>query len=159
MSLTHSLKQNLEMGLGKTLQTIGLILAAPPKGHTYPYGADKTTDDQVDNNGGSNDPVPNKSTIQSMNRKDLKMVLKNAGLTLGGNKDELVNRVLEGVGSRNITGTHFPMGISPPPTPGTTTESPSGFCTLIACPVSVMSNWDQQIRKVRLDRSYATQKT
>ena len=25
------------MGLGKTLQTIGLILSNPPEGHNYPY--------------------------------------------------------------------------------------------------------------------------
>ena len=153
----HKSKHIKEMGLGKTLQTIGLILAAPPEGHAYPNGIINATNDDVMMEEGSRaetvgdtTPIPSESTIRALNNKELKVVLRSAKLTLGGKKSDLVMRVLDGIESGDVNGRHFPVSnMSQKSDAVGHAKTPAGFCTLIACPVPVMSNWDEQIKKVR----------
>jgi len=123
-----------EMGLGKTLQTLGLILLNPPPGVEYT--------DTPDCSEGPVIPLPSESVIQSAKVAVLKNILKGAGLKCSGKKEELRQRVLDGTHTRRITGDHFPVGMRPMVTPvvGSTNR-----CTLIVCPVSVMSNWQTQV--------------
>jgi len=129
------------MGLGKTIQTLGLILLAPPPG--VEYRAQKKA------SGGSLEqqkeviPMPTESTIRSANNTTLKSILKAAKLKVSGKKQDLVQRILDGKNSEEITGEHFPVSMRPTPVAGRATTR----CTLIVCPVSVMSNWQHQVNE------------
>ncbi len=86
------------MGMGKTIQAIGLILSAPPNGNMLPNRADE------------------KENIHSMegNKK----------------KTSLYSKLLQ-----NRAPTCRPK------------SDQHGCCTLVVCPVSVMSNWQIQFDK------------
>lgn len=121
-----------EMGLGKTIQTIGLILAAPPSGHEYKGEAKEAK------------IMPTRSRIEVEKAGVLKSILKAAGLKQSGKKADQVDRIMQGIEDETVTVEHFPELMTAVPKLQATTGG-SGFCTLIVCPVSVISNWQQQI--------------
>ena len=140
------------MGLGKTLQTIGLILLSPPNGNAYPEGTNddepqKMSAEEINQSeeGKDNTPIPADSMIRSQKAAILKSILKAAGLKLSGKKSDQIDRILAGIKDGKITGSHFPAFMTAPPPPTSSTSSSFGSCTLIVCPVSVMSNWEVQI--------------
>jgi SWI/SNF-related matrix-associated actin-dependent regulator of chromatin subfamily A3 len=128
------------MGLGKTLQTIGLILSNPPSGHTYPAGRLPGEPAPVVNDENAA-PLPTEAAVQSLKVAELKMVLQDANLKPKGKRDDLVAQCLTGMKQGTIPGECFPSRLMAPVIGGSTR-----VCTLIVCPVSVMSNWDQQIQ-------------
>jgi SNF2 family DNA or RNA helicase len=128
------------MGLGKTLQTIGLILSAPPSGHTYPAGRLPGEPAPVVNDENAV-PLPSEAAVRTLKVAELKMALKYANLKPKGKRDDLVAQCLTGMKQGTIIGKCFPSRLTAPVTGGSTR-----VCTLIVCPVSVMSNWDQQIQ-------------
>lgn len=147
-----------EMGLGKTLQTIGLILSNPPKGHVYPEGINEDEPPKTaivcKNEEGEEEeeectiPIPSKALIGSQKIATLRLILKAAGLKQSGKKADQIERIVNGIRCGMIDGSHFPSFMMNPPSPHPSTASlPStfGICTLIVCPVSVMSNWEYQI--------------
>ena len=71
----------------------------------------------------------------------LKSILKAAGMKQSGKKTDKIDRILAGVKNGMISVSHFPSFMTAASSTGTT-----GICSLIVCPVSVMSNWDVQIR-------------
>ena len=132
------------MGLGKTLQVIGLILLAPPPGVEY-----KVQKHKVEVAGGEVSekeyvPMPEESVIRAANVSTLKSVLKAAKLGVSGKKADLLQRIIDGKDTQVITGEHFPLSMRPKLDPSSTSVS-STRCTLIVCPVSVMSSWIHQV--------------
>jgi len=109
-------------------------MLAPPPGVEYSYRSDLKSDD------GPVIPMPSDSVIGSAKATDLKSILKAAGLKVSGKKDVLVQRVLDGKNNNDITGENFPVSMRP-----TVGGSAKDRCTLIVCPVSVMSNWQLQV--------------
>lgn len=153
-----------EMGLGKTIQAIGLILLSPPQGHVYPEGADdneneikinsKEDDSAPEPEGNvrheaSAKPVPPEVIIKKQTTAVLKSILKSSGLKLSGKKCDLFARVLAGIKQGSVLGKDFPAFMSTTTPVGinvsSSTKKSKGVCSLIVCPVSVMSNWQQQI--------------
>lgn len=120
------------MGLGKTIQTLGLILLAPPPG--VEYRVRKAVSDNVE----EIIPIPSESAIRNANSVTLKAILKAAKLKVSGKKQDLIQRILDGKNSEEVTGEHFPLSMRP-------TDGATNRCTLIVCPVSVMSNWQHQV--------------
>mmetsp|Transcript_12803 Transcript_12803/g.15672 ORF Transcript_12803/g.15672 Transcript_12803/m.15672 type:complete len:1060 (+) Transcript_12803:80-3259(+) len=104
-------------------------------------------------------PLPSTDRIKSQKVSILKSILKAANLKQSGKKDDLIDRIVTGVKMDVIKGVHFPTDmtvvVQPPPTPAKVSPysnlppssmmKSSGVCTLIVCPVSVMSNWQQQL--------------
>ena len=133
-----------DMGLGKTLVTIGLILLAPPPGVEYKEKQHKCAENDTDETNKEFIPMPEESVIRAANVSTLKSVLKAAKLKVSGKKADLVQRVLDGKGTQDITGEHFPITMRPKL--GIVTSATSTRCTLIVCPVSVMSNWTHQVQ-------------
>lgn len=113
------------MGLGKSIQTICLILASPPNGVEY-----KTVQDEEE----SIISMPPESRIRSATVKVLKDILKAADLEQSGRKEELVQRIMDS----NVNGKHFPPHMLTDPDAGPR-------CTILLCPVSVMGNWIHQV--------------
>lgn len=156
------------MGLGKTLIAIGLILVAPPPGVVYKVPIHpqmqiqiQINDDTLNGNHLAKDdsrhstdmeeethkyiPIPGESVIRAANATTLKSILKAAQLKISGKKSDLLNRILENQGNK-IRGEHFPISMQPQINHATTTSTTSCKCTLIVCPVSVMSNWIHQVK-------------
>ena len=123
------------MGLGKTIQALGLILLSPPPGVEYKAQKKASSGSQEKKN---MIPMPTESTIRSVNIATLKCILKAAKLKVSGKKQDLVQRILDGGNSGEVTGEHFPVSMKP-------TVGATNRCTLIVCPVSVMSNWQHQV--------------
>ena len=101
-------------------------------------------------------PVPGEAVIRTATVATLKAVLRAAELRVSGKRADLVARVLDGLRAGDVTGAHFPAAVTrrPEPVPvpvatagtGTgTSPSRNNRCTLIVCPVSVMSNWTDQL--------------
>ena len=151
-----------EMGLGKTLQVIGCILMAPPKGKVYgaedcsknDMQAAKANDDTCTSSASTTTiSIPDEAMIHSFTSVKLKSVLKSAGMIVSGTKKNRLDRVLKGIQSGLIKGDNFvdvihdnvpdvvSLSTSIDPLP----HSDNCGCTLIVCPVSVMSNWQHQI--------------
>lgn len=86
-------------------------------------------------------PLPSEAAVQNLKVAELKTVLKDANLKPKGKRDDLIAQCLTGMKQGTIIGKCFPSRLTAPVTGGSTR-----VCTLIVCPVSVMSNWDQQIR-------------
>lgn len=162
------------MGLGKSIQTIGLILLAPPMGVDYlnrSISASVVKDEEnekeetgldtaVTTTGATGDDasMPTDSDIRCASMTTLKSVLKAAKLKVSGKKEDLVQRIIDAKSNDVITSEHFPISMreskcnlqmksaaltsSSATTPTSTTTS---RCTMIVCPVSVMSNWIHQV--------------
>ncbi len=138
------------MGLGKTIQTLGLILLAPPAGVQYSVSTKKSMNDNDEGDGEAKAiiPIPSEYTIRETKVPVLKTVLKAAGLKCSGKKNDLIERVLNGVTDDIITREHFPASMRPLPSTSTSQTTTSyNRCTLIVCPVSVMSNWEHQMKQ------------
>jgi SWI/SNF-related matrix-associated actin-dependent regulator of chromatin subfamily A3 len=146
------------MGVGKTIQTIGLMLSSPPNGHTYPEGIvpgatqeamleDEKPTIAEEAPAVEEAPVPNKTAMRKLKVDDLRKVLARAGLMSFGKKNEMVETISKGIAKGTITGKHF-LESTPVPTVGPTIASTkAGICTLIVAPVSVLSNWVHQIEE------------
>eukprot|EP00592_Proboscia_alata_P008112 CAMPEP_0194360760 /NCGR_PEP_ID=MMETSP0174-20130528/8167_1 /TAXON_ID=216777 /ORGANISM="Proboscia alata, Strain PI-D3" /LENGTH=951 /DNA_ID=CAMNT_0039132471 /DNA_START=193 /DNA_END=3048 /DNA_ORIENTATION=- len=129
-----------EMGLGKTIQTIGLLLGNPSP-HRRVLAAPTDVGTLVA-------PLPPRNQILAAKVKDLKMILKNVGLKISGTKNVLAERCLQGMEKGKIEGNHFPSHFFPKPTVCVnTTDGKNRVCTLIVSPVTVMTNWQQQIEQ------------
>lgn len=121
-----------QMGLGKSIQTICLILLGPPVGVEYKVkNIEQGEEKQII-------PMPEDSLIRAANLSVLKAILKSARLAASGKKQDLVNRILKAKMDDEISGEHFPESMRP-------IQGNLCRCTLIVCPVSVMSNWTEQI--------------
>mmetsp|Transcript_11266 Transcript_11266/g.27119 ORF Transcript_11266/g.27119 Transcript_11266/m.27119 type:complete len:965 (-) Transcript_11266:92-2986(-) len=146
-----------EMGLGKSLQALGLILLEPKAGVQY-VGKPSSIEEEesVDK-----ENIPSMSKIQSTSNKTLKEILKAAKLKTSGNKKALVDRIAQGLTTKTVAGKHFPesMRHQPPAVSSTRASSSSQVssssssnnsntnkCTLIVCPVTVMANWTHQVQ-------------
>ncbi len=143
-----------EMGLGKTIQTLGLILLSPAAGVTYTIVKKKSSQDSSGNDeedGGGEAkvviPIPSEFTIREAKVPVLKTVLKAAGLKISGKKNDLIDRIQNGVTEGAITGEHFPASMRPLPSFSASDNAAYNRCTLVVCPVSVMSNWEHQIQQ------------
>ncbi|CAJ1964574.1 unnamed protein product [Cylindrotheca closterium] len=150
-----------EMGLGKSLQALGLILLEPKAGVNYNAIAIQPPSSIVpeqQSTAENNSHNPSLSMIQSTNNVTLKQILKAAKLKTSGNKKALVERIAQGLTSNAITREHFPESMfqQPPksaplvPTPQANHTSKNNGntnkCTLIVCPVTVMANWTHQVQ-------------
>ena len=113
-----------EMGMGKTIQAIGLILANPPEGRDYSNPAQKTTARTL----------PSKSALTKLQAPVLQRVLQDVHVSsIPSTKGGMVDACLESFKSGVITLQQYCRSTQAPKT------------TLIVCPVSVMSNWVSQI--------------
>jgi SWI/SNF-related matrix-associated actin-dependent regulator of chromatin subfamily A3 len=130
-----------DMGLGKTMQVIGLILLAPPPGVEYKVQTKIGSEQEVLEK--EYIPLPEESVIRAANASTLKSVVKAAKLKVSGKKADLLQRIFDGKVTQAVTGEHFPLSMRPRID---ATSSSSTRCTLIVCPVSVMSNWVHQVR-------------
>jgi SNF2 family DNA or RNA helicase len=154
----------VEMGLGKSLQTIGLILCNPPEGHVYPNGNSvplkgASEEDAMGNDDKEEDKkpaaAPTVTVLRKFPVKTLQLVLSKAGLVATGKKAELVESCQQGLASGTLTGDNFTSEVIdelanfvPPVFGGGSLAGPTptaNVATLIVCPVSVMSNWVHQI--------------
>eukprot|EP00978_Attheya_sp_CCMP212_P013372 scaffold33647_cov49-Attheya_sp.AAC.2 len=183
------------MGLGKSVQALGLILCCPPPGHTYPQGTcsieppevETTTDTTAttastaastpqspeDSKKSATSTAvavtpmpaicPTRTGVKKLKIGALRSVLFAAGLPTAGNKAVLVNDCWNGLSDGSITAQLFASSVNntfvPLAKPKPTTCSAISatnvkvsaaiknppLCTLIVCPVSVMSNWIHQI--------------
>lgn len=136
-----------DMGLGKSIQALGLILLAPRAGVQYNLTTTETTETTTV----KEVMVPCQDTIKAATVATLKQILKQKNLKCSGSKKVLVQRILEHVTSQVLQGPDFPLSMhSHPPPPSTTIAaaplSNAKRCTLIVCPVSVMANWTQQVQ-------------
>eukprot|EP00594_Rhizosolenia_setigera_P011544 CAMPEP_0178958718 /NCGR_PEP_ID=MMETSP0789-20121207/11812_1 /TAXON_ID=3005 /ORGANISM="Rhizosolenia setigera, Strain CCMP 1694" /LENGTH=953 /DNA_ID=CAMNT_0020641483 /DNA_START=160 /DNA_END=3021 /DNA_ORIENTATION=+ len=130
------------MGLGKSIQTICLILSSPPKGVTYKVkelvDEGKTQEEEKE----ETIPMPPEYQIRSANTKVLKEILKAAKLKVSGKKDILIQRILDS----KVSGEHFPKYMFVDPNTSSSSTSLKSRCTMIVCPVSVMGNWVEQVK-------------
>jgi hypothetical protein len=78
-----------QMGLGKSVQTIGLILLAPPAG--VKYNVKKVTAGKDE----ESIPMPEERVIHAANTSALKTILKSAELKVSGKKQDLIDRILD----------------------------------------------------------------
>ncbi len=122
-----------EMGLGKSIQTICLILLGPPAGVEYKVKK------LVPGEAKQIIPTPEDNVIRAANTSILKTILKNARLAVSGKKQDLVDRIIKAKANDEIAGEYFPESMRP------VVGDVSRCTTLIVCPVSVMSNWTEQI--------------
>lgn len=123
-----------QMGLGKSIQTICLILLAPPPGVEYKVkkvAAAAGEEKEII-------PMPEDAIIRSAKTQELKAILKSASLKLSGKKQDLVDRIIKAKVDGDVSGEHFPNFMRP-------RVGDTSRCTLIVCPVSVISNWTEQI--------------
>lgn len=130
------------MGLGKSIQTICLILSSPPKGIRYKVkelaDEEKTQEEEKE----EIIPMPPEYQIRSANTKVLKEILKAAKLKVSGKKDILIQRILDS----KVSGEHFPKYMFVDPNTSSASTSSKSRCTMIVCPVSVMGNWIEQVK-------------
>lgn len=113
------------MGLGKSVQAIGLILANPPEGRDY--------DAPLSAKPAATKP-PSKAALKKLTPAVLQRVLKDAHATsIPTTKGGLVDACVEGFKAGTITLSQYNLSTSSPKT------------TLIVCPVTVMQNWVSQI--------------
>lgn len=151
-----------EMGLGKSLQALALILLEPKAGVQYvgrasvpSIMAEEETVDK-ENSTPSSLPIPSMTKIRAANNTTLKQILKAAKLKASGNKGALVDRIAQGLTANTVTGEHFPESMrrqqQPVPTPlpssspNVTLDTNTNKCTLVVCPVTVMANWTHQVQ-------------
>ncbi|KAL3910186.1 MAG: hypothetical protein SGILL_007793, partial [Bacillariaceae sp.] len=134
-----------EMGLGKTITTLALMLANPPAGRVSAFqgNGDCKPAAAVDDH----TPMPTASDLNTVKVGDLRKRLTQAGIsTKGMKKTEVVERCLEAMQDGDISkssfGTFAKNSTSSNPSFTATNEA---VCTMIVCPVSVMSNWITQI--------------
>jgi SNF2 family DNA or RNA helicase len=132
------------MGLGKSIQTLGLILLAPRPGVEYNVPNSPAIREEEDQA-----PCPPVERIRTATCATLKQILKQANLKITGKKSVLLERVLENISSQTLTGEHFSSSM---PSIRYTNHAPASVttnakrCTLIVCPVSVMATWTQQVQ-------------
>eukprot|EP00980_Cylindrotheca_fusiformis_P021352 scaffold8235_cov113-Cylindrotheca_fusiformis.AAC.6 len=141
------------MGLGKSIQTLGLILLAPREKAGSSTSTDPTrsssngscVEQQMKGNGSSVEQQLRGATVAT-----LKQILKNAKLKSSGTKNVLMDRILDHL-AQNPTFQPFPdapsaqMKIQPTGAIAKSTQKVKK-CTLVVCPVSVMANWTQQVQ-------------
>ena len=101
------------MGLGKTLQTIGLILASPPSGHYYRKEDDNSSNEAkiADDHGTLQNytiSLPTETEIRREKVPVLKSILKSAGLKQSGKKKDLAARIVEGIQQDKLKVGNFP---------------------------------------------------
>lgn len=132
------------MGLGKTIQAIGLILANPPAGHTHKSPTSGKVGQYLAPVH-DNIVMPTKSTINKVKSPILQCILMNAGISVPScKKDSLVKHCMQLLKSGKLSVEAFNASLTYKSHPsinltfGTKT-------TLVVCPVSVMSNWVQQV--------------
>ena len=138
--------------LGKTIQTIGLILAVPPTGRTYTCkdddGSPAAAAAAIVATSVDADPdplIPSETSLRGMSGNDLKLILKRAGLPFSGKKDVLLQRCLDGISNDKLKREHFAMTVAASLSVNSSIVGRQ-VCTLIVCPVSVLSNWDSHMR-------------
>jgi SWI/SNF-related matrix-associated actin-dependent regulator of chromatin subfamily A3 len=108
-----------DMGLGKSLQVLACILANREKGGASQGGAAANTDGDGDD-------------LEDMSLKQLQTAAKKLKVATTGTKAQLVSKVQAARASAGAAGAAASSAPSP------------GGCTLIVCPVSVLSNWEEQ---------------
>eukprot|EP00977_Amphora_coffeiformis_P006795 scaffold1488_cov141-Amphora_coffeaeformis.AAC.4 len=138
-----------DMGLGKTLSTIALILAQPPPSQFYNPGqhAPKPISaSEYDDDADSVSP-PSKKELRLHSVGDLRKVafrLLSSGNHAIMKKSELVNLIHQAMEDRKILPRAFEEALKAP-VPLKSPPMNSLPLTLIICPVSVISNWQDQI--------------
>ena len=111
-----------DMGLGKSLQVLACILASREKGGS---GAQ----------GGAAAPQDDGDELEEMSLKQLQGAAKKLKVATTGTKAQLVSKVQAARASAAAAAA------------AATSAQPAGGCgaTLIVCPVSVMSGWEEQV--------------
>jgi SWI/SNF-related matrix-associated actin-dependent regulator of chromatin subfamily A3 len=153
-------------GLGKTLQTLGLILANPPPGIDYAAAAQKyaelqrpaaaaaaAAEEEPDTRELPKQSMPDKTAIQKVKAPLLRQILRDhaIALSLSSKKDVMVKACVEALQSGAMTLAQYHAGLDKPlaPSDATTTtaaaSSGKNRPTMIVCPVSVASNWMEQV--------------
>ena len=120
-----------------------MILANPPIGHTHESPSSRKG--QVLATRQSSDVVPFKSIINKIKVPILQCILKDAGICVTSfKKDALVKQCMQLLESGKLSADAFNIDLTHKSHPSTNvTIVPK--TTLVLCPVSVMSNWVQQI--------------
>jgi SWI/SNF-related matrix-associated actin-dependent regulator of chromatin subfamily A3 len=115
-----------EMGIGKTLQTLGLILANPPEDRDYNVPKSEKPPARK---------MPSKTALSKLKPPALTRVLEDARVSPmpSTTKTAMVNACMDGLKQGTISIEQYYRSTEAPKT------------TLIVCPVSVMSNWTTQI--------------
>ena len=137
------------MGLGKSLSTIALILAQPPPGQTYNPGQHAPKPVAVLESDDDADSVPRltKKELRTHAVGDLRKVASRL-LSYGNHaitkKSELVDFLYQAMEDRNISAQAFGEALKAPVLLKSCPAS-SRPLTLIVCPLSVISNWQDQI--------------
>lgn len=134
------------MGMGKSLMLLGLIVSNPPPGRTFC----KTTAAASSSSSSFPSIVEEEETVdlKSMKIPELKAILSKVGAKVGGNKDELIRRIVDiGCNSKSVS-----VDMSTDSTVGLQQNKLEAdmLCqsrqpTLIVCPMSVLSSWQDQI--------------
>ena len=127
----------------KTIQAIGLILANRPKEDVKPKAATAPLKKSWLQR-------PTKKSINSVGIKQLKQASHGVGITTTKvTKAKLVNALHAKLWDGTLTPEQFHDAIKSPTytIDEVTTDNPWAGCTLIVCPVSVISNWVQQIEQ------------
>lgn len=114
------------MGIGKTLQTLGLILANPPEDRDYNFPKSEKPAARK---------MPSKTALSKLKPPALTRVLEDARVSPmpSTTKTAMVNACMDGLKQGTISIEQYYRSTEAPKT------------TLIVCPVSVMSNWTTQI--------------
>ena len=136
-----------DMGLGKTIQAIGLILANRPKEDVKPKAATVAATLSLKKSWLQR---PTKTFIKSVGIKQLRQASHALGITpTNMTKPKLVNALHAKLWDGTLTPEQFHDAIKAPTytIDEVTTDNPWAGCTLIVCPVSVISNWVQQIEQ------------
>jgi SWI/SNF-related matrix-associated actin-dependent regulator of chromatin subfamily A3 len=141
-------------GLGKTLIAITLILANPPAGVEYMVSVKQAVEPFLaQNTAGDMDVkkvekvtlvMPNKTALKRVKTPILLRLLNEFSIPIvSTSKDSLVKAAHEALQSKKISVEEYYSGIEKP---FEVTSAPSAARpTLIVCPVSVISNWSEQI--------------
>jgi SWI/SNF-related matrix-associated actin-dependent regulator of chromatin subfamily A3 len=145
-------QSSADMGLGKTIQAIALILSNPPAGHKYTSALEQETQKEnaaPQTHTHMNIPPPTKTAVKQVKLPILQRLLMAAGISVtASKKDALVNLCMESLASGKLSVKAYYLGLttkSLTTRTSSTTTTATNKTTLIICPVSVMSNWVEQI--------------
>lgn len=132
-----------EMGLGKTLQAIALILINAPRGRDYSVGKAARSTTQAE----PSEPMkkPSKSAIKKLKLPALHNVLTDAGIPVPTKKDQVVSAVDMVLNDGTITMERFSAAVARPTASFGDSTAQVGTTTLVVAPVSVIGAWQQQI--------------
>ena len=128
------------MGLGKTIQAISLMLSnRPSSGSHY----------MESNENAAPTTIPSKGMVQKIGIPILQRILSDAGISMtSGTKEAVVKCCMEALKSGKLSVEAYHAGLNafkPRQTTIHTFTVSQPITTLILCPVSVISNWLQQI--------------